>query len=57
MLLALGKWVLDKISMQESGGLLKRFALKVNKKLQKVLKDPYHEGQQKKTFKKKLEAF
>lgn len=56
MLLLLGKWVLDKISMQESGGVLKRFALKVNKKLQKVLKDPYHEGRQK-TFKKNLEGF
>lgn len=51
MLLLLGKWVLDKISMQESEGVVKRFALKVNKKLQKVLKDPYHEGRQK-TFKK-----
>lgn len=27
-----------KFSMHESGGVLKRFALKVNKKLQKVLK-------------------
>jgi hypothetical protein len=52
----LGNGCWTKFPCKKVGGVLKRFALKVNKKLQKVLKDPYHEGGQK-TFKKNLEAF